>query len=139
MGMINVEKALWTDEYATGNETIDGQHKQLFEIFNNLVDALFVTGEAELKAQETLIKLVDYMQFHFIDEEALWKLNDEIYQRHRQAHYSFSEMIMSSTRKDMKKENFSLDLLFFIRDWLTAHIIKMDQEDFQKLKDKGLV
>ena len=139
MAIINVEKALWTDEYATGNKTIDEQHKGLFETFNNLVEALFVTGEIETKAQEILIKLADYVQTHFADEEALWKQDDEIYQKHREAHYSFVQMVMSATRKDMKKENFTPDLLVFIRDWLVDHIIKMDREDYKKLSEKGFV
>lgn len=139
MAIINVEKALWTDEYTMGDKTIDKQHKGLFETFNNLVEAVFVTGEIEPKAQEILIQLVDYVQTHFADEETLWKKDDEIYQNHRKAHYSFVQMIMTATRKDLKKENFTPDLFVFIRDWLSDHIIKMDREDYKKLSEKGLL
>lgn len=139
MAIINVEKALWTDEYCMGNETIDKQHKGLFTTYNSLVEAILVTGDPEPKVNEILIALVDYIQSHFSDEEALWKKDDEIYQKHRTVHYRFVEMVMTATRKDLKKESFAPELLFFIRDWLVDHIINMDLKDYKKLTEKGLV
>jgi hemerythrin len=139
MDITNVEKAAWKDEYSMGNKIIDKQHKGLFETFNSLVEALSVNSVVESKAQEILITLVDYMQTHFSDEEAFWKKDAAIYQNHRKAHYSFVQMVMGATRKDLKKEDFTPDLLIFIRDWLADHIIKMDQEDYKKLRERGLL
>lgn len=140
MAIIDLEKAVWTDEYSMGDETIDKQHQGLFETFNSLVDAISVNGELKVKAkaQEILITLVDHMQTHFSDEEVLWKKDDEIYKNHCKAHYSFVRMVMGATRKDIRKEDFTPDLFVFIRDWLSDHIIKMDQKDYRKLRKKGL-
>ena len=69
MDIINVEKILWTEEYAIGNETIDTQHKGLFKTFNSLIEAIAENDGVKSKAQEILIMLVDYMQTHFKDEE----------------------------------------------------------------------
>ena len=131
-----VEKVLWTEQYAVGNETIDQQHQGLFDTYNRLVEAT-ATNAAGNEVEEVFAALVAYIETHFSDEEVIWKKDDAIFQKQHRAHYSFVKMVMTESRKDSGNERVTADLLVFIRDWLVDHIVKQDSQDYQTLQEKG--
>lgn len=62
--------AVFDDSLFTGNELIDGQHKELIEKINKLVGCC-ENGGGKLEAIKMLDYLSDYTEFHFGEEEAL--------------------------------------------------------------------
>ena len=63
-------RAEFDDSLVTGNEMIDGQHRELIEKINNLLDSC-ETSKDKLVAVKTLDYLADYTEFHFGEEEKL--------------------------------------------------------------------
>lgn len=62
--------AEFDDSLVTGNALIDGQHKELIEKINDLVNCC-EQGGGKLKAIKMLEYLADYTGFHFGAEEKL--------------------------------------------------------------------
>ncbi|WP_353258673.1 bacteriohemerythrin [Prochlorothrix hollandica] len=67
--------AFWRDEYCTGNEVIDRQHKHLFEVINSLHDAM-LAGHGVDVLQQTLNEIYQYTMAHFQTEESIMLSND---------------------------------------------------------------
>lgn len=63
-------RAEFDETLVTGNEMIDGQHKELIDKINKLLDSCEV-GNDKLTAIKTLEYLADYTDFHFGEEEKL--------------------------------------------------------------------
>jgi diguanylate cyclase (GGDEF)-like protein/hemerythrin-like metal-binding protein len=59
----------WLEEYECGEPTIDGQHRELFDLANALIDAVATPKTADVKA--ALDRLLAHVVRHFRDEEAL--------------------------------------------------------------------
>ena len=85
--------AEFDDSLVTGNELIDGQHKELIEKINNLVNCCEQRGE-KLEAIKMLEYLADYTEFHFGAEE---KLQEEVsypgIAEHKQKHEEFKKTV----------------------------------------------
>lgn len=62
----------WKAELATGNELVDGQHKQLLEFANRFFEASrHAKGKLALKRSFELLE--QHTQVHFHDEEQLYR------------------------------------------------------------------
>ena len=64
--------AVFNENLHTGNELIDGQHKEIIEKINKLVVAC-ENGSCQLESIKMLDYLADYTEYHFQEEEALQK------------------------------------------------------------------
>jgi hemerythrin-like metal-binding protein len=79
----------WSRDLETGNEKIDAQHKQLFQLTSDLIDAC-AKGESRAVLGEALNFLAAYTVQHFADEEALQlSCGFPDYQRHKKLHDEF--------------------------------------------------
>jgi hemerythrin-like metal-binding protein len=86
-----------------------------------------------------LDSLVEYTKYHFSAEEELmkaYKYKEKNQKKHKEQHKMFVEKIQSFQNQYMKMEMLHLEdsLLFFLMDWLYAHIMCTDKEfcDFVK-------
>lgn len=68
-------KALWAETLASGNETMDEQHRELFDHINTFFDSVSKEFNHELSVR-TLNFLVKYVRFHFGTEEDLMRESD---------------------------------------------------------------
>ena len=59
----------WSDNYATGINVIDGQHKRIIDYINQLNDINVSRDKGQL--QQLLYNLFDYTLSHFAFEESL--------------------------------------------------------------------
>ena len=86
-------RAVFDDNLVTGNEMIDGQHKELIEKINRLLDSC-ENGNDKRVAITTLDYLADYTEFHFGEEE---KLQESIgypgIEAHRKEHDKLREVV----------------------------------------------
>ena len=62
----------WKHDYETGNETIDSQHKLIFEAANALHEAVMRRKEEEILDQSFSL-LLQYTNTHFSDEEEYYR------------------------------------------------------------------
>ncbi|MCI5900486.1 MAG: bacteriohemerythrin [Firmicutes bacterium] len=131
--MITFDKTL-----ETGNELIDGQHKELIARVNKLTDSL-ETGREKNVAIQTLDFLMDYTEFHFQAEEKLQeeKGYPEI-EAHKAQHAAFVKAV--GELKEMLEEEEGPSDAFVeavnknVVEWLKNHIQICDKKvaDFVK-------
>lgn len=119
---------VWSDEYSLGSPTLDQQHKRLFELINSLYEAM-QRGVEQNQLKDLLQMLEQYAQHHFDEEEqamAEVKYPDIVEQR--KAHRYFGRRIMEFKHQMQREDLFPRDILVFMKDWLVAHILNMDQK-----------
>jgi hemerythrin-like metal-binding protein len=114
----------WSDElYGIGHETIDGQHKRLIQMINDLHDSL-AKGRVTEGMKATLKGIVEYTQTHFADEEKImeelgWPELDE----HRRKHHALLRDVRKMLMRLKSGETVGpFELLGFLRQWLLEHI-----------------
>jgi len=121
----------WEKEYELGNERVDSQHKKLFELLSELIEACENGTETE-KVYMALDFLVNYTVQHFHDEEALQtECGFPEYERHKQLHEDFKGTVSGLVRK-FDESGSSVELLNDINRvlvrWLLRHIQAEDKK-----------
>ncbi|WP_446812065.1 bacteriohemerythrin [Methylomonas sp. 2BW1-5-20] len=112
---------VWQSYYRLGNEKVDQQHRQLFELANELVAS---------KNQDTLIKnmmrLYQHVREHFQAEEAFMKLHAyPDFETHINTHNLMLEKLVDVSEKIQQQQWQLQDVLLFMREWIT-HIVEED-------------
>lgn len=123
----------WKDEYNTGIETIDMQHKHLLEIGARIFDLADANDGVDHYDEiiTVLSELKEYTVYHFGYEEKLMeKYGYESYEPHKFQHYFVIKKIgkFESEDIDNKQKETILNLAEFISDWITNHILKEDMK-----------
>ena len=129
----------WNDSFSVGVQTIDSQHKVLFDIMNELHSAM-MAGEARKVTGPLLGKLLEYTKTHFSTEEQMMTATEfPGLAAHKVQHGELIKQVNDYVARHEKGEvALNLHLLNFLRDWLTTHIHKEDMEYSPWLKEHGL-
>ena len=118
----------WNDSFATGNETIDYQHKNLFNMANNLYDMLNSGAEMRLGIEIFLEQLIEYTDYHFKTEEKF--MEDTHYEEfvpHKAMHDALRKQVLDFQQKFKDGQaDLSQDLITFLKNWLLSHIHQTD-------------
>jgi hemerythrin-like metal-binding protein len=112
-----------------GISVIDEQHKQWLQTLNNFHAAL-QKGAAQMFVSDTLQALFDYTQYHFSEEENLFRQYSYPQAKsHMAEHKEFIEKL-NLLQEDFKKSNLLLSLktMEALKDWLINHILGTDKE-----------
>lgn len=125
----------WNESLSTGYQHLDDEHKEIFEIINDLYNAI---KKAELKTRiEGIVeKMVDYTETHFKDEEELFEKYDfEHKEDHILAHKRFVRK-SKEFKRDVHNNTtiVAIQTLNFLRTWWRNHIVSMDQKYKGKLQ-----
>lgn len=129
----------WGPALQVGVKAIDHQHKKLVDAANRLYDAM-MEGKGQEATGTVLNDLIVYTQYHFNTEEAL----QQIYGYpglavHKAEHARLVELVLQFKAKyDSGDESISVELLGFLRVWLTRHIMQDDREMAGHLNGKGV-
>ena len=121
----------WKDEYYTGVDFIDEQHKKLFEIAGRAYDVYkndFIVDKFD-RIVEIINELKDYTEYHFGQEEAfMMKNNYKKFLSHKVEHDDLMKDIngIDFSKIDKDQEKSLLDLINFVIDWIQNHILKVD-------------
>jgi hemerythrin-like metal-binding protein len=115
----------WSPELETGNEEIDSQHRQLFALTSNVVDAC-AKGRNAAVLEEALDFLASYTVKHFADEEALQlKCGCPEYENHKKLHDDFTKTIaalIAEHKTAGSSAGLSGKVYSVIVRWLVQHI-----------------
>lgn len=134
MGLIQ-----WEEKYMLGITEIDMQHKKLVKMLNDMHDAM-----KEGKSKEILSKILDdmvaYTKTHFTTEERYFdRFNYEKASEHKGEHSQFVEKVLDfKSEYDEGKTMISIQILTFLKTWLTKHIMGSDKKYAPLFKEKGL-
>jgi hemerythrin-like metal-binding protein len=120
----------WDDAYSVGIKEIDDQHKQLIQFLNDLHDALG-NGTAMAMMQGLIADLLDYADYHFTTEEALFEKYKypERYE-HAAEHEDFATKVSEiEVQLKISKNDYLLPIetMKFLRNWLLDHMQQEDQ------------
>ena len=130
----------WRLEYSVGVQSIDLQHQKLFEMVNELYNAMRMGNVAEV-VPIILERLETYCHEHFAYEESLM-LQAEYpdYLRHKAEHAKLMEKVLVLA-KDFDEDTVlrSLALLGFLNEWLQRHVISSDRLYSTYLQSAGIV
>jgi len=129
--MSAVSGFLWEESYKLGDEIIDSQHRQLFNLINSLLSSC-INGDNEDVLKNALGFLVNYTIHHFNDEEALQKkCNFPEYENHKEMHENFKLTVYELVKRfEAKGSSFKLgsDLKSIVVKWLVNHILYEDKK-----------
>jgi len=134
----------WGDDFCCNIQEIDKQHKKLFETGNKVYELASLDDNYDHydEIMEILDELRQYTIYHFNYEEKL--LSDNGYDKldtHKIEHYFFTKKLQKIGKQDIdnfQKESI-MEILTFIADWITNHILKSDHEYKDFLISKGVV
>jgi methyl-accepting chemotaxis protein len=122
-------KYVWDKTLATGNETIDNQHRTLFDAINRLIAAM-QKEEAKEELKKALDFLSDYTVKHFFDEEQIQKqAGYPDHPNHHQLHENFKATVRELGHELILKgasDNLIADVERKIGNWLVSHIKGQD-------------
>jgi len=118
----------WNNSMSIGNPSIDRDHRLLVQYVNEMHAAL-AAGQGKEILGNILAKLVKYTQEHFGREEILWKSGGYAdFDRHKKMHVDLLHTVgQFKSKYDSGTALLSLEVMNFLRDWLTNHILKADK------------
>ena len=120
-------------------DRIDNQHKKLIEILKTFVKS--IVGRRGLEAiLETLDDLVKYAHVHFDSEENLMEsIGYDHFEEHREKHNNLINKIEEYYSRIQKNDRiYNLEILAFLNDWLTNHILIEDMKIKEHYLAKGI-
>ena len=129
----------WNDSYSVQNAVMDKQHQKLFDLLNNLHEAMG-QGKGKEALPVVLASLVQYTKTHFADEEALLqKHNYPDLVTQKKEHAALIAQI-ADLQQQFQSEDFSTGMKTrdFLRRWLVDHIKGHDQKYGIFLSQKGI-
>lgn len=134
MALIN-----WNETYSVKVKEIDGQHKKLVDIINELHYKM-KEGKGKEVIEKLLSELFDYTVFHFSFEEKL--LNNHNYPDYK-THVKLHSDLVDQVKVFRKKVEtvgalLSLELMNFLKKWLVEHILNSDKKYSSFLNAKGV-
>jgi hemerythrin-like metal-binding protein len=118
----------WNSRLIIGIDSIDEQHRKLVMLINDLHQAMkSKVGTAE--SGRILDELAEYTRYHFDFEEKLFDHHTyPAAAAHVSEHRALVEKV-NAFREDfrMGRAGLSMDLMYFLSDWLRQHIMKTDK------------
>ena len=120
----------FTEDCLTGIETIDEEHRRLFQLINESIELLKENGASKVIVKNLLKELREYAGTHFAHEEAyMEQIKDLELPRQRKEHAQFAAKVDSYKIADLTEEESSQaaqELLSFMAKWLYRHILGSD-------------
>ncbi len=129
----------YTDDLKTNINEIDNQHKKLVSIINELYNAML-----NKRAREILKKIIDelhnYTIYHFSTEERYMKMyNYPGALNHISEHKMFIKKVEEFREKfERGSASLTIEIMNFLKDWLTNHIKIVDKRLGEFLVEKGV-
>ena len=127
---VTIDKFGWKDSYKIGNNTIDAEHKNLFDIAQKAFN-IKKSDNLNKNVKEIIIQLYDYMQSHFKAEERFMaSIQYPWIEEQKEMHdYIISEVNrLIKELPNMGIEIFLEELTKLIQVRFLQHIIQEDQK-----------
>lgn len=129
---------LWNESLETGNEIVDSQHREVFRLVQEVLDA-DVFGNQTEKIESAMSFLSAYAVRHFASEEALM-LESQYpgYETHRALHDGFiKDVVAFVTRFKSEGDTVMVSdtINNFVVTWLQEHIMVSDKEMAEYYKE----
>lgn len=129
----------WSNMFSVGVKDIDDQHKKLVDMANRLNDAM-KAGQGRAEVGGILGELVEYTVNHFAFEERLMdKHAYPMSSQHKKEHQDLVRTVGEFKRKfELGDAALTAEIMGFLRDWLSRHIMNSDKMFGKDLNGKGI-
>jgi hemerythrin-like metal-binding protein len=125
----------WSEHYEVGVAVIDGQHREMLEIVNRLLEGLRDARDAG-ELVETLRELVRCTEHNIATEERLMQEHGLAPAHHAEEHRRLLEAIRHF---DLRLDPGGLaDSASWLREWLLGHIDEDDRPFAELLRSRGV-
>ena len=134
----------WTADLSVGFESIDTDHQVLISLINELDEAVKV-GEPRETVNRVLGALLDYTDYHFGREEVLMRAcRYPDMDAHIRTHDTLRAQVADIRSRYLRSPEsiHAREVLAFLKNWLTAHILGRDklyqpflESDSEKVSD----
>ena len=125
----------WSEHYEVGVAVIDGQHREMFDIANRLLEGLRDARDAG-ELVETLRELVRCTEHNVATEERLMQEHGLAVAHHAEEHRRLLEAIR---RFDLRLDPSGLaESTRWLREWLLGHIDEDDRPFAELLRSRGV-
>lgn len=130
----------WNDNLSVNIKEVDSEHKKLIGMINELHSAMGA-GKGKDALGKVLAGLVEYTKTHFSYEENLMqKHNYPGYVSHRGLHDALVKKVLDlQSNFQAGKSLVTVEVMNFLKDWLTNHIQNTDRKYGPFLNGKGVV
>lgn len=119
---------VWKDEWSVGVQTLDNDHKVLIGMINELYDAMMQNHGDEL-IESLFRRLEEYVMAHFVREEALMREHGySQLEAHIREHQQLAKDLDKFKQRYLgnRKSVHPMEMMEFLRRWLTGHIMRSD-------------
>lgn len=118
----------WTEQMSVGDKELDDHHRTLIRLVNDLNDAMRL-GQGRDAVGKVLDELADYARWHFEAEEKRFLATDYPGKdKHLELHRTMLAKVDDLREQDAAGKRFlTMEVLQFLQDWLTEHIMKTDK------------
>lgn len=129
----------WNSKYSVGIGSIDAQHQTLFAIADELSNAMSA-GKGQAVLRKILDRLLQYTASHFAHEERLMRLhNYPDLAKHKAEHEALTKRVQTfSDELKTGRATITIQVMIFLKDWLTKHIQQSDQAYAPYLIEKAV-
>ncbi len=129
----------WDDSYSVRIVEIDQQHQKLIGMINDLHEAMR-QGKGKDILQRILTGLAEYTAIHFATEERYFEqFGYPGAAAHKKEHREFVSKVEDfKGRFEQDKLSMSIEVMRFLRDWLSGHIKGSDAQYGPFFNQKGL-
>ncbi len=130
----------WSDNLSVNIKEIDDQHKKLVGMLNELHDSM-KEGKGAAMTGSVLTGLIKYVSTHFATEEKYMKqYSYPEFLNHKAEHDALTKQALDLHKQFQEgKPVLTSELLRFLRDWLSNHILGTDKKYGPYLNSKGIV
>ncbi len=129
----------WKDSYSVKVAAMDGHHKKLFDLVNELHEAMS-KGHGKDVAGDVLKRLIDYTVHHFSAEEKLMEKHQYPgLVAHLAEHKALTDKVLAFQKEFAAgTSNVTPQLMTFLQQWLRNHIQTVDQRYSDFLNSHGV-
>jgi hemerythrin-like metal-binding protein len=129
----------WSGKYSVGVKNLDDQHKEVINLLNEL-HAAMLKGQAQSVAGVLLPKIQRHAKEHFSTEERLMESTKfSGLAEHRAEHQALVAKIDEFVARHKRGDStVYLELLNFMRNWMTHHMQKVDQKYTGWMNEHGI-
>jgi len=123
-----MRQIIWKDEYLTGVEEIDRQHKEFVKLINRL-NIIHDCGNYSGYALRLLNEVGKYADYHFTSEENLMIITkypqlESQEKAHKDLLIRYRQLVES-----YKSQNAGIDdIIHFLEVWFTGHTVQVDKK-----------
>lgn len=129
----------WQEEYSTGVEAVDKEHRELFRLAKLLQQTSLAIDSVSFAPEAMLQPFIEAAARHLASEEAL--MREHAYperRRHEQQHKKMLESLRGFSKfRDGSVETWRRELFFSMKNWVMAHVLTIDRKLGTFLKEHG--